>query len=340
VAALTLVNLSIFAIAAAGASEYSASNDFCGQTCHVPMEPEYVSHQFSPHTRIDCVSCHVAPGAAGAVAAKMNGTRQLYHLVAGSYSRPIPSARDRMPVPLDTCESCHSPVPPDKQTVRTYIEYDDDEASSVWQTTTITMYTGRNHWHARPDVLVEYIEDDEDPEFIPYIKVNDAGVETEYFSSEFEGETPPAGRLRRMDCLDCHNRPAHQLTDTPEQVVDRALARGELDFASLPYARRELVAALTGEYADTAAAREAIASQLQEAFGSAPETSQAIDLAQRLYARSVFPAMNVTWGTYKNQISHPDGTGGCLRCHDDDHMARGDAERVVRQDCELCHLEE
>jgi nitrate/TMAO reductase-like tetraheme cytochrome c subunit len=338
VAALTLVNLSILAIAAVGAAEYSESNEFCGQTCHVPMEPEYVSHRLSPHSRTDCVSCHVGPGATGAVTAKLNGTRQLYHLLGGSYSRPIPSARDRMPVPLDTCEGCHAPVPPDKQTVRTFTEYDDDETSSVWSTTTLTMYTGKNHWHARPDVVVEYIATDETLEEIPYIKVTEGGEVTEYLASETESR--PEGTLRRMDCLDCHNRPAHQMTDPPEVVVDRAIERGVFDPAGLPFARRELVAAISDEYPDGAEARQGITARLQEAFGQGPRTAEAIALAERLYATNVFPAMKVTWGTYKNQLSHPDGSGGCLRCHDDDHMADRDEERVVRQDCELCHLEQ
>ena len=50
-AGLTLVNLSIMAVAAVGVVEYSESNAFCGQVCHVPMEPEFQSLENSPHAR-------------------------------------------------------------------------------------------------------------------------------------------------------------------------------------------------------------------------------------------------------------------------------------------------
>jgi hypothetical protein len=44
--------------------------------------------------------------------------------------------------------------------------------------------------------------------------------------------------------------------------------------------------------------------------------------------------MNVTWGTYPNQLGHVDAPG-CFRCHDDEHKAADGS--VIRQDCELCH---
>ena len=36
------------------------------------------------------------------------------------------------------------------------------------------------------------------------------------------------GERRRMDCMDCHNRPGHPFSATPERAVDGALARGEI----------------------------------------------------------------------------------------------------------------
>jgi hypothetical protein len=59
-----------------------------------------------------------------------------------------------------------------------------------------------------------------------------------------------------------------------------------------------------------------------------------VTVAQDVWSRNVFPAMNVTWGTYVNQLGHVDGPG-CFRCHDDNHKAADG--RVIRQDCELCH---
>jgi len=44
--------------------------------------------------------------------------------------------------------------------------------------------------------------------------------------------------------------------------------------------------------------------------------------------------MNVTWGTYRNDIGHVDSPG-CFRCHDDSHQTTDG--KVIAQDCELCH---
>src|SRR5208337_1870799 len=62
------------------AVDYMETPQFCGQSCHV-MKPEFTAHQNSPHARVDCVECHVAPGATGWVKSKEAGTRQLIDTV-------------------------------------------------------------------------------------------------------------------------------------------------------------------------------------------------------------------------------------------------------------------
>ena len=57
---------------------------------------------------------------------------------------------------------------------------------------------------------------------------------------------PPAGEIRTMDCVDCHNRPTHIL-HSPDQSVDAALADGRID-ASLPFIKQQGVASLTASY--------------------------------------------------------------------------------------------
>ena len=337
VAVLTIVNIAIVAVASAGAVHYSESNAFCGQVCHVPMEPEFVTHRLSPHSRIKCVDCHVVPTASGFLAAKMNGTRQLYELVTNTYSRPIPSPRDRIPVPTATCERCHAPMEPDREIKRAFRERKDNEQSTEI-TTTLMMYSGRSHWHARPDVVVEYAATDNTLATIPYIKVTEGGRTTEYFAENVT--TPPAGQpVRRMNCLDCHNRPAHVLSSTPAQVVDRAINLGEVS-TKVPFVRSQMVEALSEEQPAGTDNSQAIADRLTKAFGTAtPEARQAVQVAQRLYRENVFPRMKITWGTYTNQLFHINDTG-CFRCHTDTHAARGAPEKKVRQDCELCHKEQ
>lgn len=337
VAALTLVNIAIVAVASLGAVHYSESNAFCGQVCHVPMEPEYVTHQLSPHSKVRCVDCHVTPTASGFLAAKLNGTRQLYELATNSYSRPVPSPRDRMPVPAATCERCHAPMEPEREIKRAFREHKDNEQSSEI-TTTLMMYSGRNHWHARPDVVVEYVATDNTLATIPYVKVTEGGRTTEYFAENVTA--PPTGQpVRRMDCLDCHNRPAHTMASSPAQVVDRALIRGEIS-KKVPFVRSQLVEALGEERPAGTDASQAIVDRLTKAFGTeTPEARQAVQVAQRLYRENVFPRMKITWGTYTNQLFHINDTG-CFRCHSDTHTVKGDPEKKVRQDCELCHKEQ
>ena len=56
------------------AVKHMESPQFCGATCHT-MKPEFAAYQNSPHSRVECVECHVAPGAAGWIASKTNGAR-------------------------------------------------------------------------------------------------------------------------------------------------------------------------------------------------------------------------------------------------------------------------
>lgn len=333
---LTLVNLAIVTVAGVGIVHYTESNQFCGQVCHTPMTPQFVAHQYFPHAQVECVACHVAPGASGMVHAKMNGTRQLYLLVVNGYSRPIPEPIGRIPGGLDTCAHCHTPGRPNLDQVRTNTTYGDDEQSSPTETT-LVMHMASTHWHARPDTVVEYIASDSANQTIPYVRVTDAqGKTTEYFA---EGTTAaPAGTPHRMDCLDCHNRPAHTFYATPDRAVDAALASGAVS-RELPFVHREMLAAIKPDFPSQEAADTAIASHLRESYRTAdvalkPQVDRAIAATQQLYRHSVFPTMKVGWGTYLSQNGHGDAPG-CFRCHDDSHKSRDG--RAIRQDCELCH---
>src|SRR5262249_17023688 len=75
------------------AVQHMETVQFCGQSCHV-MKPEFTAHQNSPHASIECVGCHVAPGAAGWVASKKAGTRQLMDVVFSRVQYPIESAME------------------------------------------------------------------------------------------------------------------------------------------------------------------------------------------------------------------------------------------------------
>ncbi len=90
VAITTFVNLVISSQFAYGAVNYMDTTTFCGLTCHRVMAPEFTAHGNSPHARVDCVACHIGPGASWFVRSKLSGTAQVFYTIFGTYPRPIP----------------------------------------------------------------------------------------------------------------------------------------------------------------------------------------------------------------------------------------------------------
>src|SRR4051812_3323895 len=66
----TVVNVLIGTQITYRAVEHMETPQFCGATCHV-MAPEFAAYQNSPHAKVECVQCHVAPGASGWVSSKL-----------------------------------------------------------------------------------------------------------------------------------------------------------------------------------------------------------------------------------------------------------------------------
>lgn len=346
----TIVNLVIISMASVGAVEYSESQAFCGQVCHTVMEPEFAAHQNGAHAKIPCVSCHVGPGAGAFLSAKLNGTRQLWLVATGGYRRPIPTPIEGLPGVVATCEQCHAPDRYVGDVVKVFYEHADDEANT--QTKTVATLkvggpfagsgTGAGiHWHMNRSNVVEYIALDESREKIPYVKVTTSdGKVREYFA---EGVTPASleGKAsRRMDCLDCHTRPAHTFGTSAAQAVDEALGTGAIS-ATIPFVRKEAISALSAAYPSHDVAVSQIdqtmrASLTKSASGAIDEAElrRAISVTQAIYRRNVFPSMKVGWGTYKVQSGHT-SSDGCFRCHDDEHKTPDG--QLIRQDCEICH---
>src|SRR5215472_15878258 len=63
VGAATFLNILIFGTASYRGVEYMDTTQFCGQTCHTVMTPEFTAYQNSPHAHVNCVECHIGPGA-------------------------------------------------------------------------------------------------------------------------------------------------------------------------------------------------------------------------------------------------------------------------------------
>ena len=103
------------------------------------------------------------------------------------------------------------------------------------------------------------------------------------------------------------------------------------------------MAAIKGTYPNQEAGTDAIAAKLREFYRTQqpqvymtrrPEVERGVTAVLAVYKRNVFPTMNVTFGTYPNNIGHNDFPG-CFRCHDDSHKAKDG--RVISQTCDNCH---
>src|SRR5262245_58251063 len=129
--ALTAAAAMVLLLGGYGSLHWMESPTFCGQVCHTPMQPQFVAWQHGPHARVACVQCHIGEGAKAFVHAKLNGVRQLAHVITGSYPRQIPPGAEMPPgEQANTCLGCHQPWRVPGDAVRVVREYADDEGNA------------------------------------------------------------------------------------------------------------------------------------------------------------------------------------------------------------------
>ena len=153
-----------------------------------------------------------------------------------------------------------------------------------------------------------------------------------------------AGQVRKLDCIDCHNRPSHTFAFSAERAVDEAITAGGFD-VKVPFIRREAVKVLKAAYPTKDAAMAGIQTGLEQYYRAnhadapADAVARAVATSKRLFERNVFPTMKVSWGSYANNVGHsdpgPSPFPGCYRCHDENHKAK--SGKAISQDCSLCH---
>jgi hypothetical protein len=351
VVGLSVINVMIFAVATYKGVHVMESNEFCGTACHTVMQPEYTAYQRSPHARVACVECHIGAGADWFAKSKLSGAWQVVSVTFDLYSRPISTPVHDLRPARETCEECHWPTRFVGNRLKVIDRHKDDEANTPLKTV-LAMHIGGQrggdsqgiHWHVDPGVEIRF-RSDRSREAIYDVEMRLADGTVKTFMSPLQakaGWEAQAGELewRSMDCVDCHNRPTH-IYGQPESEVDGALAAGDL--TSLPYIRREAVAALKESFDSHDAARAEIPRRIEEFYrDNYPETlstkpdavAAAGQMVAELYCRNVFPKMNVSWGTYPNHVGH-ESSPGCYRCHDEEHET-ADGE-TIPQDCDLCH---
>jgi hypothetical protein len=185
---------------------------------------------------------------------------------------------------------------------------------------------------------VEYIAADLARQQIPWVRLIDAqGVVTEFRTPSFTNDLSQY-KIRTVDCMDCHNRPAHRYI-SPNDAVNLAISLGQID-GGLPWIKTNAVYALTLEYTNKTQALQAIATLMDSRYPKAadkPKVKAAIEVVQGIYTNNFFPAMKANWKVYPDNIGHMDWPG-CFRCHDDKHKT-ADGKKIIKgSDCSACHI--
>jgi hypothetical protein len=323
---------------------------FCGQTCHI-MKPEFTAHAGKPpHQAVACAECHIAPGAAGWLRAKMNGTGQLMAVVFNHYPRPIESAMEdnKLVSSAETCEQCHERNEPITPRLRVIASYSDDAANTRTQTV-LLMHTGGGSLggihgaHLGPGVHIRYATSDKQRQTIPWVEYKNAqtGVSRTYLATSRTADSVRSLPVFEMQCVDCHNRAAHAF-ELAERAVNQAIADGQIA-AGLPFIKKESLVLLKTSYASSDEGAQEIPGALSkfyllkypaEAAKQGPAIHAAGAALAAIYQRNVFTDLKVTWGTYPNNLGHTDNPG-CFRCHDEAHLTAD--KKTITQDCNLCH---
>ncbi len=336
------------------AFHYSESVAFCGTLCHTVMQPEYVTYKHSPHARVKCTECHVGAGAGWYTKSKLSGAYQVYAVTVNNYPRPIPTPIENLRPARETCEQCHWPEKffGSQQYQNDHYLY--DEYNTHWPINMLMKTGGGDpdkreisgiHWHVSSGYEVEYIARDEDRQDIPWVRLTNrqTGEKIVFQNSDdpLEDKDMAGSEIRRMDCMDCHNRPSH-IYNSPDFAVDQYIQFGKIS-RDLPEIKRVAVEAMAEEYITSEEAMAAIKSAIVDYYAEEhteiyesdkDKVEAAAVMVQELYSSNIFPEMKARWSDYPNNIGHF-YTAGCMRCHEGKHESeQGDA---ITHDCTACH---
>jgi hypothetical protein len=270
------------------------------------------------------------------------------------YSRPISTPVHNLRPAPETCEQCHWPEKFFGAQLKVFNHYGNDVNNTLHQTRMLINVGGGSptqglvtgiHWHMNIGNEVTYISTDDHRQVIPWVRI----VDRQGNVTEYNDRTKPLAQdqinnteaQRKMDCVDCHNRPAH-VYRPPDVAVDEGFLAGRLN-TSIPFLKRQAVEALSRPYETTPEALQSIANMLNQyyqanypdVYAQKQEAIQgAIAEVQRIYQTYFFPEMKTDWKTHPNNIGHLNSLG-CFRCHDGNHVSY--TGKVISNDCNICH---
>lgn len=353
--ALTVLTLFLFgsAFGSYKAYEYTETVEFCGRVCHAVMKPEYTAYQNSPHAKVDCVQCHIGPGATWFVRSKISGSYQFYSVCTNKFSRPIQTPVENLRPSRETCETCHWPQQfySQKLLKKTYFLSDDNNTRGELG---LAMKVGGGdpehgntdgiHWSMYLSHQVTYVATDRSRSVIPYIESRDKSGKVTVYRSTETPITPvqlAKGARHLVDCIECHNRPSHRF-HPPAEAVDQALTANRID-PTLPEIKRLAVECLEKPYKTEDEAVASIRRDIEAFYRTShPEVAQtrqaaiasAAQQTQDIYRRDYFPEMRTNWKAFPDHLGHK-YSDGCFRCHDGKHVT--ETGKVLTNSCTACH---
>ncbi len=346
----TIILIVMSGIGAYKGFHYTESVHFCGVVCHNVMEPEYTTYLNSPHARVKCVDCHIGSGADWFVRSKFSGTRQIFAALGNTFSRPIPTPVENLRPSKETCEQCHWPekfYPSVEVRHQYFLPGDVDDNKWLLR---MLVHEGQSNSHRKglhahiygyKDIF--YVADETRQEITWVKSIDNDGNELIFTTpdSEYQDSEPPPEVLRKMDCMDCHNRPSHQFK-SPRELLNLAMEKGDVD-PKLPNIKQQAMEIMTKDFSSQSQAAEEISQALTTYYKENyidlyADKKEAIEKAVQniieLYRNNFFPAMNARWDVYPDNIGHLESPG-CFRCHDDNHIASNG--KSISKDCKLCH---
>lgn len=350
---VTIVTVVFLFIVLSGIGSYSAykyteSVAFCGTTCHTPMTPEHTACAQSPHAHVSCVECHIGPGAEWFVKAKLSGLHQVYAVAVNDFNRPIKTPIQNLRPASETCYECHWPAKFFGNLEQTKTYFAADKSNTPYTISYLLPVGGGDprhgpargiHYHMSVEKKIEYVAKDERRQIIPWVRVTDHEGNVSVYETTSKGDRLSEAEMaaqepRVMDCMDCHNRPAHQFR-SPNATLDQAMSNGRID-PSIPFIKKNTAKALLGEYATQPEGLAAIEKQLRAAYPEGgPKIDAAIAETKEIYRQNFFPEMKVRWDAYPDNIGHW-STPGCFRCHDGLH--KNEKGEIISRDCKTCHV--
>lgn len=348
---IALTAVALLAMVGAGVYTWDTINSsaFCGTTCHL-MDPQYQTHLASSHNKVACVECHVGRTTiAISLTRKDEGVRETIAYITGNYELPIIAKETR--ASSESCEKCHALRTLPATRLKDVRHYDDLAPNKV-SSTIMAMRIGIGgtspsdppgvHWHSTHEVW--YATGDPARQKIPWVQyIDDEGRATTYTEGGKPVGDTELGLYKkvRMDCLDCHNRLAHDFRE-PAEMLDQALAQGRIN-PNIPFIRKKGIEFLKGGFAsldDANGALSLLELYYRKQFGDYYEKNRAdvqaaLAVIRQEYAKSIFPEFRTEWSSYPSNIGHLE-SAGCFRCHDGNHSTPGKTQSIPVK-CSLCH---